>query len=128
MLLPLPRPDLSDPSKFTNQLKRESKMNMVVRPSIKKHATSIRLVGSEKPTRRRIKSAMDGHRLGGMGSPTEERDCDSAGELGSVEVSVEMESFISTLELVQLQMEGGGEEPLGKIWTPTAVSSWYNFF
>ena len=45
----------------------------------------------------------------------EERDCRSAGAAAdtAVEVLVEMESSISTLELVQLQMEGGGEGDSG---------------
>ena len=106
--LSLAAPDLSDPSKFTNQIKRESRMNLAARPSIKRHSTSIRLTDAQKPSRRRIQSAKDvtSPVRGGSLSPLDETECTSGEK--AVEVLVAMDSCVSTLELVQLQMEGGG--------------------
>jgi hypothetical protein len=78
-------------------MKRESKLNVVGRPSIRRHATSIRFSDSARPTRRRIQSAHD------QLSEEEGEECE-----GTSEISVEMDSCVSTLELVQLQMEKSG--------------------
>lgn len=91
---------LSDPSKFTNQMKRESKMGAVGRPSIKRHGTSIKFNDSStRLARRRIKSAAatlsSDEEGGGEGGPCED----------TCETTVELESCVSTLELVQLQID-----------------------
>lgn len=80
-------------------------MSVVGRPSIKRHATSIRFgENCRTPSRKRIKSALEtatnpttpGEEGGGLCEDT-------------CEISVEMESCVSTLELVQLQMDKSGE-------------------
>ena len=109
--------DLSDPSKFTNQMKRECKSPTVPRPSIKRHNTSIRFSDNLKqlqppasgsgPSRRRIQSAKDGAtKVQRPSTSGEEEECEGG---DTFEVSVEMESCVSALELVQLQMDKLGE-------------------
>ena len=80
----------------------------MVRPSIKRHNTAIRLTDSlntsqTAQSRRRIHSTMDGPSKGGSTTPGEGKDGDS------FEVSVETDSCVSTLELVQLPMDKLGK-------------------
>ena len=74
-------------------------MGVVGRPSIKRHATSIRFPENCRPTRKRIKSAHDT-----VVTPEEEGGGGGACE-DTYEISVETDSCVSTLEMVQLQMD-----------------------
>ena len=91
-------PDLSDPSKFTTQMKKESSTSVVAHPSIKRHGTSIRFSDHTRPTLRTTQSMDKDHADKGK-----EGACESM-----LEVSVELESCVSTLELIQLPMDKTG--------------------
>ena len=111
--------DLSDPSKFTNQMKKESKQpsTAAARPSIKRHGTIIRFSDTKRQSSMSLKSAggvggragshpnlplQAGSRLslGSISTPMEDRE-----EPWTTEVSVELDSCVSSIELVQLQLD-----------------------
>ena len=94
--------DLSDPSKFTNQIKRESRLNFAARPSIKRHGTSLRFSENNRSTSvPAMKSNSSRPTKLSMSSSPDEVD---HGEK-TFEVSVELDSCVSSIELVQLQMD-----------------------
>lgn len=92
-------------------MKRESKVNLSSGPSIKRHGTEIRFGEHLRPTRRRIKSGPSSISQG-VGSAEEgpKEGPKEGGDGGNAyKVSVELESCVSSLKLVRLQMEKDGE-------------------
>lgn len=81
-------------------MKRESNQASVVpHPSIKRHGTSIRFSDHTRPTLRTTQSNLDRTQA----DKGKEGTCES-----TFEVSVELESCVSTLELIQLPMDKTG--------------------
>ncbi len=126
--------DLSDPSKFTSQMRKESKSpGTPLRPSIKRHGTVIRFSETKRQSSMNLNKSMgsvglanmklkggEGGRavshpnfpvqggsrisLGSVSTPLDEKD-----EGGLTEVSVELDSCVSSMELVQLQLDKTSE-------------------
>ncbi len=101
--------DLADPSKFTTQMRRESKHNLVAHPSIRRHGTSVRF--SDSSIRHKGGSTA-ASMYGGpkhMSQPALKNLDESRESVASCgkgcEVSVELESCVSSIELVQIQLD-----------------------
>ena len=89
-------------------MKRETRVAPArTRPSIKRHNTAIRLDTRTnlQSSRRRIQSAVNGHHHKSQSPEAGEEE----GEEFYAEVMMEMDSCVSILELVQLQMDKLGE-------------------